>query len=146
MESRGESTRSRRLFAIGLVLIGLGVPRLVDAVEIAYRLDIRRDVGVLPWYVVTASGVALFLWHSLRPRRPEARRRPSTRTVLRALGFGLAAVLGAFFACVLLGRGLIEQILASGEATMWVAIRGLVLFAAGAGLLVGSASTGSRES
>ena len=131
--------RSKQQFAIGLVLVGLGVPRLVDAVEIAYRLDIRRDVGVLPWYIVTALGVALLVWHSFRSRRPESDRRIWFPAVLWSLAVGFTTVLVASVGVLLLGRNLVEQILASGEATMWLAIRGLVLFAMGVGVLIYSA-------
>ena len=137
--------RRKQLLAVGLILIGLGVPRLVDAFEIAYGLDIKRDVGVLPWYFVTALGVALLLWHSLRSRRPEVDRQMRFRTVLRALAFGLTTVLVAFVGVLLLGRDPVDQILASGEATTWLAIRGLVLFAGGVGVLVASVRSSGRN-
>ena len=135
----------KQLFAVGLILIGLGVPRWVDAVEIAYTLDIRRDVGVLPWYLVTALGAVLFLWHSIRSRRPAARRRPAFGALFRALAHGLAAVLVAFAGILLLGRDLVDQLLASGTQPTWLAIRGLVLFAAGVGVVIASAARGSKE-
>ncbi len=45
---------------IGMLLLGLGVPRLVDAIEVAYRLDIPRDYGVLPWLILMGIGAVLF--------------------------------------------------------------------------------------
>lgn len=137
--------RPKQLFAVGLILIGLGVPRLVDAVEIAYDLDIRRDVGVLPWYIVTALGAALFLWHSLRSRRSEVDRPTGSRPALRAVASGLTAVLVAFVGVLLLGRDLVDQVLATGEATTWLAIRGLVLFGGGVGVVISSARLRPRE-
>ena len=55
------------LSGIGLLLLGLGVPRLVDAIEIAYRLDIPRDFGVLPWLVLDVLGLGLLVYF-LTPR------------------------------------------------------------------------------
>lgn len=92
--------RRQQLFATALVLIGLGVPRVVDAVEIAYGLDIKRDVGVLPWL--------------------------------------LAAVVVALGGCLLLAPEVVETIVASGTATLGLAIRGVALVAGGVGV-IGSA-------
>lgn len=45
---------------IAFLLLGLGVPRLVDAIEFAYKLDIPRDYGVLPWLILMGVGAILF--------------------------------------------------------------------------------------
>ena len=47
--------------------MGLGVPQLVDAIEIAYQLDIPRDFGVLPWLVLDVLGLGLLVYF-LTPR------------------------------------------------------------------------------
>lgn len=52
---------------------------------------------------------------------------------------GLTTVLVAFIGVLLLGRHLVGQILASGEATTWLAVRGMVLFAGGVGVVIASA-------
>jgi hypothetical protein len=46
---------------IAFVMAGLVVPRIIDAIETAYSLDIKRDVGVLPWLILTIAGVGLLL-------------------------------------------------------------------------------------
>lgn len=116
--------------ALGLVLVGLGVPRLVDAIEIAYGLDIKRDVGVLPWLVLTIVGLALLV-------RAMVKRDPTpgglglplwlTATVLVFVLFGGA---------MLLVGGLLDQLRSGGSATLFLALRGLVLLSAGCGALV----------
>jgi hypothetical protein len=45
---------------IGLLLLGLGLPRLVDAIEIAYGLDVPHDYGALPWLILEGIGAILF--------------------------------------------------------------------------------------
>lgn len=131
---------SKQLLAIGLILVGLGVPGLVDAVETAYHLDIPRDLGVLPWYIVIALGVVLFVWQGLRSDRSAAAPRSTLRGVLWALACGLAVVVVAFVGVLLLGRNVVEQILASGDTNVRLAVRGLVLVAGGVGVLVSSAT------
>ena len=131
-----------RSFGLGLVLIGLGVPRLVDAIEIAYGLDIKRDVGVLPWYIVTALGLLIMLaqWRSWREVGWPKRR------ALCTLATCLVIVGGVIGAVLVLGSGLVEQVRASGPATVRLAIRGLVLFAGGVGVVIASAWCPSRSS
>ena len=131
--------RPHRLFALGLVLVGLGVPPMVDAVETAYGLDIRRDVGVLPWYLVTALGTGLFLWHTLRARGPGGRREGAETSARRAFGWVLAALATASVGVLLLGRELGSELVASGWPTVRQAVRGLALFAVDVGLTFASA-------
>jgi len=53
--------RNRRLIGLALILIGIAVPRAIDAYETAHSLDIPRDIGVLPWLIMTIVGIWLFL-------------------------------------------------------------------------------------
>ncbi|AWL10702.1 hypothetical protein HMF8227_00194 [Saliniradius amylolyticus] len=46
---------------VALVITGLVVPEIIDAVETAYRLDIKRDFGVLPWLIMTIVGAIILL-------------------------------------------------------------------------------------
>jgi hypothetical protein len=61
------------LLGAGLVLMGLGVPQLVDAIEMAYGLDIPRDFGVLPWLALVIAGTGLIIFYLLPKRRKQAR-------------------------------------------------------------------------
>ena len=58
----------------GLVLIGLGVPQMVDAIEIAYGLDIPRDFGVLPWLFLVVIGAGTIIFHLLPKQRHKVRK------------------------------------------------------------------------
>ncbi len=52
--------RSRlRWLALLLIALALSVPPAVDWVDTAHRLDVKRDFGVLPWYVCGAVGLVL---------------------------------------------------------------------------------------
>ena len=44
-----------------LVITGLVVPQIIDAVEVAYSLDIKRELGVLPWLIMTVAGLVVLL-------------------------------------------------------------------------------------
>ncbi|MEQ1929836.1 MAG: hypothetical protein ABL957_04785 [Parvularculaceae bacterium] len=48
-----------RWLALLLIALALVVPPAVDWVETAHRLDVKRDFGILPWYVCGAAGLIL---------------------------------------------------------------------------------------
>lgn len=118
--------------ALGLVLTGLGVPRVVDAIEVAYGLDIKRDVGVLPWHLLTLVGL------SLLARAVVGRDRTLGGLALRVwLAASVLALIVFAFAAFLAGD-LVAQLRSSGSATLLLAVRGLALVAAGVGAIVAS--------
>ena len=125
---------------IGLLLLGLGVPRLVDAIEIAYRLDIPRDYGVLPWLILMGIGGALFAyltWFRRDLRRPlSLLTAPDERD-----GFIWASLV--FVAVTVLPPSLWAEVVTRlGEAsteTFYKAFSGLLLIAGAAAFLLFSA-------
>lgn len=52
--------QKKRLLATAIIAIGLIVPIVIDRYETANHLDISRDVGALPWLILTVIGVVLF--------------------------------------------------------------------------------------
>jgi|GEM_PF-2728607 len=52
--------------AIAFVTVGLTVPEIIDAIETANHLDIKRDFGVLPWLIMTIVGAGMLLQSSIR--------------------------------------------------------------------------------
>lgn len=60
--------RRSRLIGLLLIVTGIAVPQAIDAYETANHLDIPRDIGVLPWLVMTVAGIAIFL-NSFRKRK-----------------------------------------------------------------------------
>ncbi|MFP3943218.1 MAG: hypothetical protein ACLFWF_04960 [Alphaproteobacteria bacterium] len=52
--------RNKRLIGLALIVIGIAAPQAIDAYETAHRLDIPRDIGVLPWLVMTIAGIWVF--------------------------------------------------------------------------------------
>ena len=56
-----EKPAKLRLTGIVLVAIGFAVPALIDWYETVNYLDIKRDIGVLPWVIVGAVGFVLIL-------------------------------------------------------------------------------------
>jgi len=57
-----------RVIALILIVVGLVVPVVIDKYETANHLDISRDIGVLPWLILTGLGVFLFLYSLFRNR------------------------------------------------------------------------------
>lgn len=49
----------RRLIGIIAVVIGVIVPIAIDKYETVNHLDISRDIGSLPWLIMTVIGVIL---------------------------------------------------------------------------------------
>lgn len=50
-----------RRTGLAFIVIGLVVPRVIDWYETVNRLDIRRDIGVLPWMILATVGAVLLL-------------------------------------------------------------------------------------
>ena len=50
-----------RVTGVFMVVLGLAVPRAIDWYENRYALDIPRDIGVLPWLVMTAAGAVILI-------------------------------------------------------------------------------------
>ena len=46
------------------VIVGLVIPQLIDLIETANSLNIKRDFGVLPWLILSIIGAGLLI-HSL---------------------------------------------------------------------------------
>jgi hypothetical protein len=46
---------------MALVIVGLIVPQVIDAIETAYYLDIKRDIGVLPWLIMAIAGAGILV-------------------------------------------------------------------------------------
>lgn len=130
---------------IALILIGLGMPRLIDGVEVAYGLDIRRDVGVLPWYVLVGIGAILAVrsWRLRRSSGADDRQRAGLG---RVVVFALLTVLALLVGGSVVSPGLLSAIAASGTPNMRSAFLGLVLVAVGAGLLGAVAGRGRSSS
>ena len=51
--------RKTRLIGLGLVVIGVAVPYAIDAYETAHALDIPRDIGVLPWFIMATRSQSI---------------------------------------------------------------------------------------
>lgn len=51
----------RRLFGVIAVIIGVIVPIAIDKYETVNHLDISRDIGSLPWLILTVVGVILVI-------------------------------------------------------------------------------------
>ncbi len=51
-----------RIIAITLMIIGVVVPRIIDAYEVANSLDISRNVGSLPWLILLIIGVVMLIY------------------------------------------------------------------------------------
>ncbi len=122
---------------IGLLLLGLGVPRLVDEVEITYGLDIPRDFGVLPWLILMGIGGALFAylaWFRRDLRRPLS---PLTAPKERD-GFIWASL--AFVALIVLPPtywfDVVARLQAASVETFYQAFSGLLLIAGAAAFLL----------
>lgn len=49
-----------------MIVTGLIVPEIIDAVETAKQLDIKRDIGVLPWMVMTIIGIGVLIGSLIR--------------------------------------------------------------------------------
>ena len=60
--------RSTKL-GLAFVIVGLIVPEIIDAIETANSLDIKRDFGVLPWLLLTIIGVGLLIQSLVRKIR-----------------------------------------------------------------------------
>ena len=58
-----------RWTGLALIAVGVTVPRLIDWYETVNRLDIKRDVGVLPWVILGAVGFAVVVASFRRGRR-----------------------------------------------------------------------------
>ena len=54
---------------MAFVIVGLIVPQIIDAIETANSLDIKRDFGVLPWLILTIIGVGLLIQSLVRKIR-----------------------------------------------------------------------------
>lgn len=57
-----------RLIGIIMVVLGIVMPRVIDWYETVHALDIPRDIGVLPWVVMSVIGVVI-VTISFRRRR-----------------------------------------------------------------------------
>ena len=125
---------------IGLLLLGLGVPRLVDAVEFAYRLDIPRDYGVLPWLILMGVGAILFAhltWFRRDLRAPlSLLTAPDERDgfIWACLVFAAVTVLPPT-----LWAEVVTRLGAASTETFYKAFSGLLLIAGSAALLLFSA-------
>ena len=53
---------------IVLIVIGLVVPIVINAYEEANHLDISRDIGSLPWVIMTIIGAGLLIYSFLRKK------------------------------------------------------------------------------
>jgi len=58
--------RTQRLNAGAMIVVGLTVPYIIDAYETANHLDIKRDVGVLIWWILAGLGAGWMVWTFLR--------------------------------------------------------------------------------
>ena len=54
------------MIAGAMIVTGLIVPYIIDAYETANHLDISRDIGVLPWLILTIAGGAVLIWSFVR--------------------------------------------------------------------------------
>ena len=52
----------KRIIGVIFVLLGVIIPIVIDAYETANHLDISRDIGALPWFILGGIGVILVLW------------------------------------------------------------------------------------
>lgn len=64
--------RSTKL-GLAFVFIGLVVPQVIDAIETANSLNIKRELGVLPWLILTVAGVGLLVRSLVRKIRDQVR-------------------------------------------------------------------------
>ncbi|NNE41453.1 MAG: hypothetical protein HKN14_11120 [Marinicaulis sp.] len=58
-----------RIIAVTFIAIGLVVPRVIDAYEVANSLDISRNVGSLPWLTLLITGVFILTYSFIRQRK-----------------------------------------------------------------------------
>ena len=125
------------LSGIALLLLGLGVPRLVDAIEIAYGLDIPHDYGALPWLILEGIGAILFA-HLAWFRRDAGR--PITRLTAPDERDGFIWASLTFAAMLVLPPTYWYEVVARLEATsveiFYQALSGLLFIAAAAALLL----------
>lgn len=55
-----------RLIAAFLIAVGLIVPKVIYEYEVANHLDISRNVGSLPWLIMTIIGAAIFIYSFIK--------------------------------------------------------------------------------
>lgn len=125
---------------IALLLLGLGVPRLVDAVEIAYGLDVPHDYGALPWLILEGIGAILFA-HLAWFRRDAGR--PITRLTAPDERDGFIWACLVFVAVTVLPPAYWTEVVtalgAVSTETFYKAFSGLLFIAGSAALLLFSA-------
>ena len=120
--------------------MGLGLPRLVDAIEIAYGLDVPHDYGALPWLILEGIGAILFA-HLAWFRRDVGR--PITRLTAPDERDGFIWSCLLFVAILVLPPTIWPQVVAALEAKsvelFYQALSGLLFVSAAAAYLLFSA-------
>ncbi len=125
---------------IALLLLGLGVPRLVYAIEVAYGLDIPRDYGVLPWLILMGVGAVMFA-HLAWFRRD--RTRPITLLTAPKERDGFMAASLVFVALLVLPptiwADVARRVHAASVENFYEALSGLLFISGAAALILFSA-------
>jgi len=65
MKSNRKRATTRTIGAV-LIAVGLATPQIIDRYEAANHLDIARDIGVLPWMIMTGVGAVILLLSFVR--------------------------------------------------------------------------------
>ncbi len=125
---------------IALLLLGLGLPRLVDAIGFAYGLDVAPDYGALPWLILEGIGAILFA-HLAWFRRDRTRPLSLLTAPKERDGFIWACLV--FVAVTALPPAIWAEVVtalgAASTETFYKAFSGLLLIAGAAALLLFSA-------